>query len=219
MYIVKRAAALMSAFLKSYGPSSIKKRLWDKEFSGTKWDFINDTAGDCVYSHLETHLNKGSILDLGCGPGNTANELADNVYQAYVGVDVSEAALTKAKKRTEASGRVGKNTFVQGDFLTYDPKQLFDVILFRESMYHVPLGKVKTTLDHYSKFLKDTGVFVVRMGLGGADGEPRRRPMAMLNVMESEFDIVEKDEYGSRVIVIVLRPRQHVSRTTKVPPQ
>ncbi len=100
MYVVNRALTFVRGFIMSYGPSGIKKQLWDKEFYGPKWDFIDNTVGDCVYSYLEKYARNGNILDLGCGPGNTANELAANVYQSYVGVDISEAALEKAAKRS-----------------------------------------------------------------------------------------------------------------------
>ena len=139
MYIVDRTLRFARGFIASYGPSGVKKRLWDKEFSGTKWDFIDNTPGDCVYPYLEKYAHNGNILDLGCGPGNTANELAVDVYQTYVGVDISEVALAKAVRRTEENGRAGKNSFVNSDFLDYDPVVEFETILFRESMYHTSL--------------------------------------------------------------------------------
>jgi SAM-dependent methyltransferase len=206
MNIAQRSLEIMSGFLKSYGPSNIKKLLWDKEFSGGKWNFIDNTLGDCVYPHLATHLHNGSILDLGCGPGNTANELPGSAYQIYIGVDISEAALDKARKRTEQNGRAGKNLFVKDDFLSYIPTQRFDVILFRESMYHVPVGKVKTILDRYAKYLKDGGVFVVR-----TQGETtKHRTKAMLSIIESEFGVVEKSRYREpdEATVLVFRPRR-----------
>jgi 2-polyprenyl-3-methyl-5-hydroxy-6-metoxy-1,4-benzoquinol methylase len=210
MYIAQRTLTFMNGLLKSYGPSNIKKLLWDKEFSGDKWDFIDDTIGDCVYPHLEKHVAGGSILDLGCGPGNTACELAAAAYRTYVGVDISEVCLAKATKRTEETGRVGKNSFMRGDFLSYVPTQQFDVILFREAMYHVPLGKVKTILDRYSEYLRHGGVFIVRMAtLGGNGGKTKYRPKAMLNIIETEFDVVEKSQSGkSGATVIVFRPRR-----------
>jgi SAM-dependent methyltransferase len=209
MKILDRATNFLVAALKSYGPSGIKKLLWDTEFYGTKWDFINNTAGDCVYPNLEKYANGGSILDLGCGPGNTANELAATAYESYVGVDISEAALEKARKRTRESGRERKNVFFQGDFIKYQPEQKFDVILFRESIYHVPMSKIKDTLDHYSRYLKADGVFIVRIATSGNknDGRDKRRPAAMVQIMESEFDVVEKQIYEGvgRPTVLVLR--------------
>jgi SAM-dependent methyltransferase len=208
MFIPQRIITFVQSALKSYGPSKIKEVLWDKEYSGNKWNFAYDTVGDCVYNHLEKYVAGGSILDLGCGTGNTATELAANKYQTYVGVDISEVCLSKAAKRTQETGRADKNQFVRGDFLSYIPNQLFDVILFRESMYHVPLGKIKPTLDRYSKYLKEGGVFIVRMGTLGSDGKTKSRPTAMINVIETESDVLEKRRYEEcEATVIVFRPK------------
>jgi SAM-dependent methyltransferase len=211
MYIVDRSVRFVESFLKAYGPSNIKRFFWDKEYSEEKWAFAYNTAGDCVYNHLDRHAANRDILDIGCGSGNTATEMAPN-YKSYLGVDISEAALNKARRRSQECGRQGKNSFACGDFLTYVPPGRFDVILFRESMYHVPLGKVKATLDRYSEYLKDGGVFIVRLFVAnqdGADTKNKYRPSAMLAVMESEFDVLEKRQYEDpgRPTVIVFRPR------------
>src|SRR6185503_5337608 len=163
MKIARRILVFTQSALKSYGPSGLKRVFWEKEYSGDKWNFADHTEGDCVYSHLEKHAANGDILDLGCGSGNTANELAANAYQNYLGVDISETCLNKARKRSEENGRAAKNKFTSGDFLKYSPTEKFNVILFRESMYHVPMGQIKSMLDRYSEWLKDGGVFVVRL--------------------------------------------------------
>jgi SAM-dependent methyltransferase len=205
MYIVERTLTFARGFLLSYGPSGIKKRLWDKEISGSKWNFINDTAGDCVYSYLEKYANNGNILDLGCGPGNTANELAANAYQSYIGVDISEAALAKAEKRTQENGRTSKNSFVNSDFLSYEPSQEFDVILFRESMYHIPYGQVLPILKKYSKHLKSTGVFVVRLYAGDhRPGVIKTRVTAKLDLIKREYKVIEARQFDLPALPNVL---------------
>lgn len=211
MYIARRALTFLEGFLASYGPSSLKKRLWDRDFSRGKWDFIDNTAGDCVYSHLEKHAQGGDILDLGCGPGNTANELASGAYRSYIGVDISEVALEKARKRTQENSRADKNGFVRSDFLGYEPTQEFDVILFRESLYHVPYGQVMAILEKYSKHLKKNGVFIVR--LYAADiptGKIKYRVTRKLKLLKREFDIVESCQYKQpgTPTVLVFRPRR-----------
>ncbi len=206
MYIINRTLRFTRGFLLSYGPTPVKKFFWDREFSNGKWNFIDDTTADCVYSHLERFCANRSILDLGCGPGNTANELA-LIYRNYVGMDISEEALAKARRRSEQNGRNDKNSFQQGDFLSYVPPQKFDVILFREAMYHVPLGKVKGILDRFSQYLTDAGVFVVRLYVA-ENGQTKYRPSAMMGIMEKEFDVVEKVHYkDSGATVIVFRPK------------
>lgn len=213
MHMIDRTLRFTRGFLLSYGPTPVKKLFWDREFANGKWNFIDDTAGDCVYSHLERFAANKSILDLGCGPGNTANELAP-VYQKYVGMDISEEALAKARRRSEQNGRADKNSFEQGDFLSYVPKQKFDVILFREAMYHVPLGKVKEILDRFSHYLAADGVFIVRMYIV-ENGKTKYRPSAMIDIMEKEFDVVEKVHYEqSGASVIVFRPTSRASHAS-----
>jgi SAM-dependent methyltransferase len=209
MYIVNRTARFARGFVLSYGPSAVKKRLWDKEFSGTKWDFINNTAGDCVYPYLEKYANNGNVLDLGCGPGNTANELAANVYKTYIGVDISEAALAKALKRTQESNRLSKNSFVNSDFLEYEPTREFDIILFRESMYHIPYGQVLPVLRKFSKHLKSTGVFIVRLYAGDhRPGVIKTRVTAKIDLIKREFNMVEAQQFDLPALpnVLVFRP-------------
>jgi len=207
MYIINRTLRFTRGFLLSYGPTPVKKFFWNREFSNGKWNFIDNTAGDCVYSHLERFAANRTVLDLGCGPGNTANELAP-VYRKYLGMDISEEALAKARRRSERNGRVEMNSFEQGDFLSYVPPQKFDVILFREAMYHVPLGKVKIILDRFSEYLADDGVFIVRLYVL-ENGKTKSRPSAMIGIMENEFDVVEKGFYkDSGATVIVFRPKR-----------
>jgi SAM-dependent methyltransferase len=211
MYIARRALIFVEGFLASYGPSGIKKMLWDRDFSGDKWNFIDDTFGDCIYPHLEKYARYGSILDLGCGPGNTANELASEVYQKYIGVDISEVALAKALKRTQENGRAEKNSFVRSDFLGYKATQEFDIILFRESLYHVPYGQVLTILGKYSKHLKEDGVFIVRLYAGDIQtGKIKYRVARKLNLIKREFDLVEAYQYDTpgTPTILIFRPRR-----------
>jgi len=210
MYIAQRVVTFVQGFLASYGPFSVKKRLWDRNFAGGKWDFIDNTAGDCIYPHLEKHARGGDILDLGCGPGNTANELANGAYRSYIGVDISEVALEKAVRRTRDNGRADKNSFVNSDFLEYAPAHDFDVILFRESLYHVPYGQVLPILEKYSKHVKKNGVFIVRLYAGDDTKKTKFRVARKLDLLKREFDIVESCEYDQpgTPTVLVFRPRR-----------
>lgn len=211
MYIVSRTARFVRGALLSYGPRSLKRYVWNKEFAQGTWNFIDNTAGDCVYPILGKYAQNGSILDLGCGPGNTANEMDANSYSNYLGVDISEEALAKAVHRSNLNGRAEKNRFAAGDLISYKPEGRFDVILFRESMYHVPMGKIKPLLEKYSRYLTDRGVFVVRMYIKYQNGESARRPTRMIEVIEKAFRVLERGHDSNRLAaVIVFKPRTHV---------
>jgi SAM-dependent methyltransferase len=211
MNIAKRSGDIITSLIKKYGPSKVKRVLWDQEFSSSKWDFMEDTSGDCVYSHLEKYTGGGDILDLGCGPGNTANELTSSAYRNYVGVDVSQTALDKAIKRTKENGRTEKNSFVCSDFLAYTPAREFDLILFRESMYHIPFGQVLPILEKYSKHLKRDGIFIVRLYAADIQtGKTKNRVTSKMDLIKGNYEVLESAEYDipGRPTVMVFRPRR-----------
>lgn len=210
MFVISRSAQFMRGALLSYGPRFLRRRVWDKEYRAERWSFAYNTTGDCVYPHLEKYARSGRILDLGSGSGNTSTEMSDSAYQSYVGVDISEAALAKATARSTAAGRQNKNTFVCSDFFAFQPTGTFDVILFRESIYHVPLGKMKAIFDKYSQYLKPEGVFIVRLFTSSREtAKSKYRPNAMVHIMESEFEVLEKQQYPDpgRPTVLVFRPK------------
>jgi SAM-dependent methyltransferase len=154
-----------------------------------------------VYAFIEKWAQGGSILDLGCGTGNTASELAADAYRDYTGVDISGIAIDKARKRTAENGRASKSGFFKADVSSFVPSQHYDVILFRESLYYFPPGKIRSVLSRYSKFVRPGGVFIVRLfDLGG-----RRRDI--LTMIESKFDVVEQHTHAeSGVSIIIFRP-------------
>ena len=80
------------------------------------------------------------------------------------------------------------------------------MILFRESVYHLPLGKVKRVLEDYAKYLKPAGVLIVR-----TCGETiKHHQKTMLRIMEREFAVIEKSHYPEDrdSVVIVFRLRR-----------
>jgi hypothetical protein len=91
------------------------------------------------------------------------------------------------------------------------PPRKFDVILFRESMYHIPYGSVLELLNKYSQYLKSSGVFIVRLYTGDAQtGEIKLRVKRKIDLIKSKFDVVELSKYDKPGLpmVLVFRPGQ-----------
>jgi 2-polyprenyl-3-methyl-5-hydroxy-6-metoxy-1,4-benzoquinol methylase len=162
MNLITRLKNAIRGAKQRWRTSRVKRRLWNQEFANGRWDFIENTPGDLIYEYVEKYCRGGNILDLGCGSGNTGCELDENSYENYTGIDISDVAIEKAIRRSEANRRNKKNRYQQSDITTYTPSQRYNVILFRESIYYIPRFKIKTILDHYAKFLKPDGVFIVR---------------------------------------------------------
>ena len=101
--------AIKARLIKRWGSASAKKILWDQEFASGQWDYLERTNSDPIYAYLEKYSEGGSILDLGCGGGNTSNELNYAKYENYTGIDVSEVAIRKAEARSRENQRGAKN--------------------------------------------------------------------------------------------------------------
>lgn len=181
----QKAMHMRRRYLQLYGSTRAKERLWDKEFSGGRWNRLSETSGDCLYPFLEKYGSGGSILDLGCGWGNTANEIAIETYTSYTGVDISNVSLERARQRVSAQSPARRVQFVRSDFISYEPSDLYDVILFRDSIYYVPLAKIKPMLQRYKRFLTGKGVFIVRIC------NDNGRHNKLIEMIESGFQLKE----------------------------
>ncbi|RDC58801.1 class I SAM-dependent methyltransferase [Adhaeribacter pallidiroseus] len=99
-----------------------KKQWYEELFEnyGQKYDqegFTQGTLGECDFLEQELQFNKSlRILDVGCGTGRHAIELAKRGY-SVTGIDLSESLLTKARQKAE-------DNQVQVDFLRQDARHL-----------------------------------------------------------------------------------------------
>jgi SAM-dependent methyltransferase len=190
---------VLRGLLQAHGTTNLKRRLWNIEFSRGRWDCLGNTQGDCVYEYIEKYANGGTILDLGCGLGNTGNELDATSYCHYTGVDISDVAIQMAKEKTAQNRRVEKNQYLKSDILSYVPLQRYDVILFRDSIYYIPYREIKAMIQRYAKHLNEGGVFIVRMW--SAQGKHRR----IVEIIENNFQLVETSPAQSTTVVLVFR--------------
>lgn len=79
--------------------------------------FTHGTLGECDFIERELNYNKSlKIVDIGCGTGRHAIELAKRGY-SVTGIDLSEAQLKKAREKAEQAN-------VKVEFLRYDARNL-----------------------------------------------------------------------------------------------
>jgi len=182
-----------------WGSPAIKQRLWNKEFARGDWDHIENTASDCVYRYVEKYCCHGAILDMGCGSGNTANELDINSYTEYLGVDISDVAIRKAAERSVRNNRGDKNHWLRSDITSFCPSKRYHVILFRESIYYLSMKQIADTFAKLKGCLEEQGVFIVRM-------YDRERSSYIVSFLKQHFQLIE--EYvtvDSNTTVLVFR--------------
>lgn len=95
---------------------------------GRKYDqevFTQGTLGECDFIEAEIRRNKNCrILDIGCGTGRHAIELAKRGY-AVTGVDLSESQLQRAREKAQAQKVTIE--FVQADARKLNYQDRFDL--------------------------------------------------------------------------------------------
>lgn len=198
--VLVRVKAVVVALAKRWGPARLRHWLWDSEFSVGQWDNLETTYGDFLYGVLRRHARGGAILDMGCGSGNTGNELEVGCYRRYVGVDISSVAVDRARERSAANGRDATNRYVVGDLESYEPPERFEVVLFRESLYYVPIHRLGAVLDRYMAALAENGVVIVRLW-------SRSRHADLVAAIVRRYDLVEEvRQASSEATVLVFRP-------------
>ena len=91
-----------------------------------KEPFVAGTRAEVDFIEKETGYDKGlSILDIGCGTGRHAIELAGRGYQV-TGIDLSPAQIEKARSNAELAAV--KVNFIVADARSLDFDQEFDLV-------------------------------------------------------------------------------------------
>ena len=103
---------------------------WNQLYVGADPDPGTGTEG--LFMAAAAELDPGHAVDLGCGPGALALELAEFGWRV-TGVDFAEAAIDMA--RAAARDRGLKATFVAADIAQWQPSQPFDLVV---SAYALP---------------------------------------------------------------------------------
>ena len=187
-----------SRIIKRWGDARTKQEIWDQEFQAGAWTYLDSTADDLVYGFIERYAKGGRILDLGCGAGNTGNELDPHSYAKYIGVDVSRVATDFATARSAQNDRAETNRYFCGDIANFVPPSHFEVILFRESIFYIPHRKIGRTLSRYRSYLADDGVFIVRMC-------SKSKYKSIIRLIQNDFRVMETSSASEPSIVLVFR--------------
>jgi SAM-dependent methyltransferase len=133
-----------------------------------------DYAAEAEYvnSHIRKHAPAAKrILELGCGTGAHAEQLARMGYTVY-GVDFSEAMLASAMARKSVlpSDMASRLTFTTGDVRTIRTGETYDVViaLFHVMSYQTTNADLEAVFETAATHLTPGGLFLFDFWYGPA---------------------------------------------------
>ncbi|MDP3764058.1 MAG: class I SAM-dependent methyltransferase [bacterium] len=103
----------------------MKKDFWNNIFSQDKnYVKVSPLFLDELFKHINIKPNY-KALDIGCGTGDLVIKLAKKGFQS-IGLDVSDAALSKAKNNAEKEGVKNLTKFIEFDIDSSNYKNIPD---------------------------------------------------------------------------------------------
>lgn len=133
---------------------------WEAQYAAGRWDFLaqlSELARFSVLAGYICHLKPGgAVLDTGCGQGVLLRRLPSSCYSRYVGIDVSDSAISVAQEQGNE-----RSTFLAADCEEYSPAEHFDVIVFNEVL--CCLRDPLRTVERYTRSLNPGGLLLVSM--------------------------------------------------------
>ncbi|MHC4416219.1 MAG: class I SAM-dependent methyltransferase [Planctomycetota bacterium] len=110
-----------------------------------------------------------AVLDVGCGLCELAGALVDHGVRRYVGVDLSDYAIDRARRNCAAwpVARQCDLAFHKADLRSFAPPMgeaiTFDAIVFNEVLKYVEVDEAAAQLERYARWLVPGGVLCVTM--------------------------------------------------------
>ena len=128
------------------GATELYEYGWGKSFHFSRFykgeSFTSSVARHEHYLSAQMNLKPGMrVLDVGCGVGAPAREIAQFSDATIVGLNNNDFQIHRARKYTKQAGLEGQVTFVKGDFMKLAEQfgeNSFDAVYAIEATVHAP---------------------------------------------------------------------------------
>lgn len=171
---------------------------WNGQFARGLWG--QGTRSPHTITRVAQLCAGGKLVELGCGEGDLPHLLPRRCFTEYLGVDISDVAIIRAKQRMIASG-LDRCDFEQGDMGNWRGTEDVSLILSEECLYYLTPRKAETFLRLCCASLAQSGRILVIM-------HSPRKHAATLDVCRHSCAVVDEVVIGSRVYLTL---GQHAS--------
>jgi SAM-dependent methyltransferase len=133
------------------------------DYAAERWDELSKKHLDTLLlkEFAAVNKDKGLCADFGCGPGQTTRFLYDNGLKDIIGIDLSPAMISAARRLSP------QIKFKTGDLLDigYSPGHLGSVLAFY-AIVHFTRDQIRTCFGEINRVLKTGGEFLLAFHTG-----------------------------------------------------
>jgi SAM-dependent methyltransferase len=190
---------------------------WESRYNTGDTPWEKGAPHPALVDWLHRNSLPGRVLVPGCGAGHDVREISRNPASEAVGFDIAPSAIRMAGRFP----KVGRETFVLGDFLAGDARRLgpFDALFEHTCFCAIPPSRRVDYTREAASALKSGGL-VVGIFYGTPDNPDRDSPPfaspyeSVLSQFARDFELLEKidrlptyPEREDREYLLVLRRR------------
>ena len=170
---------------------------WEARYNAGDTPWEKGAPHPALVEWLRTNSLPGRVLVPGCGAGHDVREISKNPASEVVGFDIAPSAIRMAG----SFPKVGRETFVLGDFLAGDARRLgpFDALFEHTCFCAIHPSRRADYAREAAAAVKPGGLFV-GIFYGNPDNPdpnspPFASPFEAVSVqLARDFEVVEKNE-------------------------
>ena len=136
----------------------VDRKAWEHQYAKGHWEALRGLPEVGRYAVIIGYCRffkpDASILDVGCGEGVLLERLKNAGYVHYVGIDISQNAIARAKGKDHLYAEFHCSTAE-----AYVPARKFDIIVFNEVLYY--LKDPCAVVDALSRHLASNGIIII----------------------------------------------------------
>lgn len=193
-------------------------------WNGAQYDQASDRqfqAGKMLLNQMEVHLGKlepnAVVLELGCGTGRLAAEIAQNHVPSgkVIGVDSCQSMINEANKRQEVQSIENLSFELQDARALNFDDETFDACISVFCLHWIyTLDDMRSALNHIAQTLKPGGKFAAIFNIPDSEEHPFLLQRAARNLIRSDewsqFYVDKYSEVGVLGNEITLQQYKHL---------
>ncbi len=133
---------------------------WDMQFEAGWWGYIRGPRSEYIIRKVTELCNGGHLVEFGCGEGTLPLALPRDSFSQYIGYDISEVAVGRARARAREAGLMYCH-FEQCDMAKWKGTSGVSLVVAEECLYYLTPRIAETFLRHCCESLLPGGSILV----------------------------------------------------------